>query len=96
MVIYGLEHMTVYGLRHSFATLCSSEGMPLEVLHIIMGHSDFDTTRKFYIHISEARKQQEMLKLYNKQYSEEQLQALMEKNQFYLEKIAALTEPVMA
>lgn len=70
--------------------------MPPEVLHIIMGHSDFDTTRKFYIHISEARKQQEMLKLYNKQYSEEQLQALMEKNQVYLEKIASLTQPVMA
>ena len=88
--------MTVYGLRHSFATLCSSEGMPPEVLHILMGHSDFDTTRKFYIHISEARKQQEMLKLYNKQYSEEQLQNLMEKNQIYLDKIKALTQPVMA
>lgn len=93
---YGLEHMTVYGLRHSYATLCSSEGIPPEVLHILMGHSDFDTTRKFYIHISEARKQQEMLKLYNKQYSEEQLEALMEKNQVYLEKIASLTQPVLA
>lgn len=92
---YGLEHMTVYGLRHSFATLCSSEGMPPEVLHIIMGHSDFDTTRRYYIHITEARKQQEMLKLYNKQYTENQLQELMEKNKIYLEKIARLTEPVM-
>ena len=35
--------------------------------------------------------QQEMLKLYNKQYSEEQLQSLMEKNQVYLDKIASLT-----
>lgn len=93
---YGLEHMTVYSLRHSFATLCSSEGMPPEVLHIIMGHSDFDTTRRYYIHITEARKQQEMLKLYNKQYTENQLQDLMEKNKIYLEKIARLTEPVMA
>lgn len=93
---YGLEHMTVYGLRHSFATLCSAEGMPPEVLHIIMGHSDFDTTRRYYIHITEARKQQEMLKLYNKQYTENQLEDLMEKNKIYLEKIAKLTEPVMA
>lgn len=93
---YGLEHLTVYGLRHSYASLCSSYGVPPEVLHILMGHSDFDTTRKFYIHISEARKQQEMLKLYNKQYSEEQLQSLMEKNQVYLEKIASLTQPVLA
>ena len=35
---YGLEHMTVYGLRHSFATLCASEGMSPDVLHKLMGH----------------------------------------------------------
>ena len=92
---YNLEHMTVYGLRHSFATICSSDGMPPEVLHILMGHSDFDTTRRYYIHISEARKQQEMLKLYNKQYSEEQLAELFEKNKMYLDKISLLTEPVL-
>lgn len=87
---YNLEHMTVYGLRHSFATNCSSEGLPPEVLHILMGHSDFDTTRKYYIHITDARKQQEALKLYNKQYSEEELQALFERNKMYLEKISVL------
>lgn len=87
---YNLEHMTVYGLRHSYATLCSSEGMPPEVLHILMGHSDFDTTRRYYIHISEARKQQEMLKLYNKQYSEEELNDLFARNKEYLEKISML------
>lgn len=92
---YKLEHMTVYGLRHSFATNCAEQGLPPEVLHILMGHSDFDTTRKFYIHITEARKQQEMLKLYNKQYTEEQLKSLMEKNKKYLEQITALTEPVL-
>jgi integrase len=92
---YNLEHMTVYGLRHSYATLCSSEGVPPEVLHILMGHSDFDTTRRYYIHISEARKQQEMLKLYNKQYTEEQLDDLMKKNKEYLEKINVLNEPIL-
>ena len=60
-----------------------------------MGHSDFDTTRRYYIHITEARKKQEMLKLYNTQYTEEQLQNLMEKNQKYLEQIKTLTEPVL-
>ena len=69
---------------------CSSEGLPPEVLHILMGHSDFDTTRKYYIHITDARKQQEALKLYNKQYSEEELQALFERNKMYLEKISVL------
>lgn len=92
---YKLEHMTVYGLRHSYATLCSSLGMPPEVLHILMGHSDFDTTRRYYIHISEARKQQEMLKLYNKQYSEDELNDLMERNRDYLEKISVLEEPML-
>lgn len=92
---YNLEHMTVYGLRHSYATLCSSEGVPPEVLHILMAHSDFDTTRKYYIHITEARKQQEMLKLYNKQYSEDELNDLMEKNKEYLEKISILAEPML-
>ena len=43
---YNLEHMTVYGLRHSYASLYSSLGMPPEVLHILMGHCDFDTTRR--------------------------------------------------
>ena len=87
---YNLEHMTVYGLRHSYATLCSSEGVPPEVLHVLMAHSDFDTTRKYYIHITDARKQQEALKLYNKQYSEEELQELFERNKMYLEKISVL------
>ena len=53
---YDLEHMTTYGLRHSFATLCSTMGMPPEVLHVIMGCTDFDTIRKYYIHITEERK----------------------------------------
>ena len=87
---YKLEHLTTYGLRHSFATLCSTLGMPPEVLHVIMGHADFDTTRKYYIHITDARKQQEALKLYNKQYSEEELQELFERNKMYLEKISIL------
>ncbi len=92
---YKLEHMTVYGLRHSYASLCSAEGVPPEVLHILMGHSDFDTTRKYYIHVSEARKQQEMQKVYKQQYGEEELQSLMEKNHDYLEKITAITQPVI-
>lgn len=91
---YNLEHMTVYGLRHSYATLCSSEGIPPEVLHILMGHSDFDTTRRYYIHISEARKQQEMLKLYNRQYSADELNALWNRNKEYLDKLSLLEEPL--
>ena len=36
-----------------------------------------------------------MLKLYNKQYSEEQLQNLMDKNKKYLDKLNMLMEPAL-
>lgn len=88
---YKLEHLTVYGLRHSFATLCSTLGMPPEVLHIIMGHSDFDTTRKYYIHITEERKRNEMFKLYRQQINEPDLKLLIEQNDSYYEKIINLS-----
>lgn len=61
---YKLEHLTTYGLIHSFATLCSTLGMCLEVLYVIMGHADFDITKKYHIHITEERNRNEILKLY--------------------------------
>lgn len=87
---YKLEHLTVYGLRHSFATLCSTLGMPPEVLHVIMGHSDFDTTRKYYIHITAERKKNEMMKMYIKQNGEAKLQKLMNESDNYFNKIKDL------
>ena len=84
---YNLEHLTTYGLRHSFATLCSTLGMPPEVLHVIMGHADFDTTRKYYIHITEERKKNEMLKLYRQQNSELELQKLIAENDKYFNNV---------
>ncbi len=87
---YKLEHLTTYGLRHSFATLCSTLGMPPEVLHVIMGHADFDTTRKYYIHITEERKRNEMLKLYRQQNSEPELQKLMAENETYFNNVTKL------
>lgn len=59
---YGLEHMTVYGFRHSFATLMSENGMDKEVLREIMGHADFETTDFYYIFISDKRKKEEFIK----------------------------------
>ncbi len=87
---YNLEHLTVYGLRHSFATLCSTLGMPQEVLHVIMGHADFDTTRKYYIHITEERKRNEMKKMYIKQNNEEKLKELVAESDKYYSKIIRL------
>lgn len=56
---YKLEHMSIYGLRHSFATLNSEKGMDKEVLRELMGHAEFETTDFYYIHISEERKKKE-------------------------------------
>ncbi len=54
-----LEHMTIYGFRHSFATLMSEKGIDKEVLRELMGHAEFETTDFYYIHVSEERKKKE-------------------------------------
>ena len=61
---YNLEHMTPYGLRHSFASFCSEKDMDQLVLMKLMGHSDFNTTQKYYISISNKRKKLAMEKAY--------------------------------
>ena len=87
---YSLEHLTTYGLRHSFATLCSTLGMPPEVLHVIMGHADFDTTRKYYIHITGERKKNGMMKMYLKQSGEDILQRFIDESDMYFNQIKEL------
>lgn len=67
---YSLEYMTPYGLRHSFATFCSENGMEQLVLMKLMGHSDFNTTLKYYIFVSNRRKKKAMAEVYKKSYGE--------------------------
>ena len=68
---YNLEHMTPYGLRHSFATFCSEQGMEPIVLMKLMGHSDFNTTQKYYIVVSSRRKKQAIHDVYKNIFVEE-------------------------
>ena len=63
--------MTVYGFRHSFATLMSENGMDKEVLREIMGHADFETTEFYYIFISDKRKKEEFKKASHKSFETE-------------------------
>lgn len=56
---YNLEYLTPYGLRHSFATFMSEQGMRDIVLMKLMGHAEFATTQKYYIFVSDERKKQE-------------------------------------
>jgi len=60
-----LEHLTVYGLRHSFATHCKELGMESEVLMVIMGHAEYSTTVKYYIGISVKARKRAMEDVYN-------------------------------
>lgn len=61
---YNLEYVTPYGLRHSFATYCSEQGMEEIVLMKLMGHSNFETTQKYYIKVSDKRKRLAMQEAY--------------------------------
>lgn len=61
---YNLEYCTPYGLRHSFATYCSEHAMEEIVLMKLMGHSNFETTQKYYIKVSAKRKRLAMQEAY--------------------------------
>lgn len=61
-----LPHIVLYGLRHSFATHCRNLGMSPEVLARLMGHTEYDTTQKYYIHISSKQKKDELQKIQQK------------------------------
>lgn len=59
---YNLECVTPYGLRHSFATFWSEKGMDDVALQELMGHEDYETTRKFYIKTNDKHIEKEIQK----------------------------------
>lgn len=61
-----LSHMVLYGLRHSFATHCRNCGISPEVLAHLMGHTEYETTQKYYIHVSSKQKKDELQKIQQK------------------------------
>lgn len=61
-----LSHMVLYGLRHSFATHCRNLGMESEILAKLMGHTEYETTQKYYIHVSRKQKKDELQKVQKK------------------------------
>lgn len=38
------DRYTFHSLRHGFATRCVQEGMPINMVQVLMGHSDISTT----------------------------------------------------
>ena len=47
----GLEHFNYHALRHTFATVASSQGAPLFDIGKALGHSTPATTGKIYTHL---------------------------------------------
>jgi integrase len=45
------DDVTFHDLRHAFASIAASRGVPVTVLSGIMGHSDVGVTQRVYIHL---------------------------------------------
>lgn len=58
-----LSHIVLYGLRHSFATHCRNCDMKPDILALLMGHTEYETTQRYYIHISPKQKKNELQKV---------------------------------
>lgn len=58
-----LKKIVIYGLRHSFATHCRNLGVKPEVLARLMGHTEYQTTQKYYIHISPKQRKEALQKV---------------------------------
>lgn len=54
MASLGIEGMTPYNCRHTFATLAVKSGVKPEILQRILGHSDYNTTATIYTHLDIA------------------------------------------
>lgn len=44
----GLPHITVYGLRHMYATILLEQGVSLVKISALLGHSSVNTTFEYY------------------------------------------------
>lgn len=54
MASLGIEGMTPYNCRHTYATLAVHSGVKPEILQRILGHSDYNTTATIYTHLDIA------------------------------------------
>lgn len=53
-----LPHITVHGLRHTYATLAAQGGMSVKQLQAQLGHSDVQTTLNIYTSITDEQRKE--------------------------------------
>ncbi len=58
--IAGLNHITLHGLRHSFATRMFDKGYDVKEVQEHLGHSSMDTTMKYYIHYTRSKNKKDL------------------------------------
>ncbi len=44
-------NITFHFLRHAFASIAAQRGVPVNVLSVIMGHSNVGVTQRVYLHL---------------------------------------------
>ena len=59
----GLPPLTLHGLRHSFATVASQQGVPLFEIGKALGHSTPATTGKVYTHLTDSTHSSALLRV---------------------------------
>lgn len=56
----GLQHITLHGLRHSFATRMFDKGYDVKEVQEHLGHASMDTTMKYYIHYTRSKDKKDL------------------------------------
>ncbi len=56
LALAGLEHITLHGLRHSFATRMFDKGYDVKEVQEHLGHTSMETTMKYYIHYTKSKR----------------------------------------
>lgn len=56
----GLSHITLHGLRHTFATRMFDRGYDVKEVQEHLGHTNMQTTMKYYIHYTNDKKKKDL------------------------------------
>lgn len=63
----GLPPLTLHGLRHTFASIANSKGIPVYNISKALGHSSTATTSKIYTHLPDQNHKEMLQSMWGKQ-----------------------------